>query len=309
MSSNNYNSNNNQEIPSSASEVLEDIGSQLKESRLEKELTIEEVCSELKMHPNLVNALEHGDFNRIAGAALYFASLRNYSGFLGLDTEALTRRCKNNQFLFLSLQGQGSIQKSSVKTKDNVISHVLLNENESYKHEMEEEAEEMHYEEQGSIEHHETPYHEEESINDIVSNDAVKPRKKRKAAAKLLLPLIFLGLLGFGLYSFSGQLVSFYNNVFGGLAELAFTGRTMNCAKLRLEATDIVTVQIESQALGSEITNRLLFPEEVINFGDSEGVKITLSESDGVVLFNGNREIELQKFKQEDGSYYINCKK
>lgn len=66
------------------------IGQRLKEIRLQKELTIEDISAKTKIRPKFITALENGDYEKLPSAAYAQGFLRNYARFLGIaEKEAL----------------------------------------------------------------------------------------------------------------------------------------------------------------------------------------------------------------------------
>lgn len=71
------------------------VSQRLKEKRLRKGLTIEQVSQGTKIRPQYITAIERGEYNKLPSAAYVQGFVRNYAEFLGLpvkETLALFRR-------------------------------------------------------------------------------------------------------------------------------------------------------------------------------------------------------------------------
>lgn len=66
------------------------IGERLKSKRQELNLSIEKVSSELKIRPEFIKALERDDFSVFSSDLYAKGFIKNYSKFLGLDSESFT---------------------------------------------------------------------------------------------------------------------------------------------------------------------------------------------------------------------------
>ena len=71
------------------------VGQKLKEARLHKGLTLDQVSEKLKIKVSFLSAIEKGDYKKLPSSAYALGFVRNYSSFLGLserETAALFRR-------------------------------------------------------------------------------------------------------------------------------------------------------------------------------------------------------------------------
>lgn len=71
------------------------VGQRLKERRLKKGLTVEQVSQGTKIRPVYINAIERGEYHKLPSAAYVQGFVRNYAEFLGMpsrETLALFRR-------------------------------------------------------------------------------------------------------------------------------------------------------------------------------------------------------------------------
>lgn len=79
---------------------LKTIGSTLKEKRLEKKLSHEQVSEIIKINPEYLRALEEADYEKFPSEVYIKGFLKNYAKFLGIETDralALYRREKEKQ--------------------------------------------------------------------------------------------------------------------------------------------------------------------------------------------------------------------
>lgn len=79
---------------------LKTIGGILKEKRVEKNLSHEQVSEIIKINPEYLMALEEGDYDKFPSEVYIQGFLKNYSRFLGIETDralALYRREKEKQ--------------------------------------------------------------------------------------------------------------------------------------------------------------------------------------------------------------------
>jgi len=61
------------------------IGAKLKESRIKKDLTLEEISQDTKIRKEFLEAIENGEYRRLPSSAYALGFVRNYAKFLGLD--------------------------------------------------------------------------------------------------------------------------------------------------------------------------------------------------------------------------------
>jgi len=65
------------------------IGHQLKRAREKKEVTLNEVYEQTRIHPNVLSALEEDSFDKILNTAYSRSFLREYASYLGLDSRKI----------------------------------------------------------------------------------------------------------------------------------------------------------------------------------------------------------------------------
>src|SRR3972149_1678821 len=65
------------------------IGVALKDAREQRNMTVEDVCTHLRISPHQVKALESDDFSALPEAMITRGFIRNYARLLGIDAEPL----------------------------------------------------------------------------------------------------------------------------------------------------------------------------------------------------------------------------
>ena len=73
------------------------VGYDLRQAREIKKLSIEEIAASLKIKPCYLKALELSDYNDFPGQAYALGFLRTYADFLGLDTQSLLARYRQER--------------------------------------------------------------------------------------------------------------------------------------------------------------------------------------------------------------------
>jgi|GEM_PF-3711915 len=101
------NTNNNTE------ELLTEIGEKLKNTREKKKYSIESVSQELRIHPKFLKALESSKISDLPHISAFFFFLRSYAKFLGLNSDLIIQRCKEDPSLFSLFQGEGLIVRKN----------------------------------------------------------------------------------------------------------------------------------------------------------------------------------------------------
>ena len=76
---------------------MESVGEKLKKARLEKNLSLDEVYKQTKIHPRVLEALEQDRAHNFLGFLYVKGFLRNYALFLGLDVEKLLKEYIDSQ--------------------------------------------------------------------------------------------------------------------------------------------------------------------------------------------------------------------
>lgn len=85
-------------VPGNAGEDLS-LGQILRTARLEKtSSSIEEIASEIRIRPHLLEALENDNFGAFPGFVYAVGFLRSYASYLGLDARDLTERLRKSHF-------------------------------------------------------------------------------------------------------------------------------------------------------------------------------------------------------------------
>lgn len=80
-------------------EILSKLGNSLKELRLNKELSLEDIHQELKIHPKEIRALEAGSIEDMASILLYLRSLKAYSKHLDYKEKSIEEILLGNHHL------------------------------------------------------------------------------------------------------------------------------------------------------------------------------------------------------------------
>ncbi len=292
-------------VPASVKALLAKIGSQLKETREAKNLSREDVCRSLKMHINFVIALEEGIFEDLPGAASFFASLRTYSRFLGLDADRLIQECKKNKFLFEAFQGEGLIQRNS-------YTEIAEQEAARAKHAP---ASLPKLQVDKDTPRPSIPDPDQEVIAKEKKQQKEQQAKIRKSNS---LPVVFvvsalllLGALGtllwFGPQQLGLPLPEAFSDSIYGIRAMMLPKRP--CKQFKLNVKEVpVDIKIEALSIGQTILDRTVDPGEELKFSDAEGVKIVLGETEPVELLYNNKTISWEKIRREDGSFLYHCR-
>ncbi len=102
---------------------MESIGTRLHEARQERKLSIAKVSQDTKIHSHILNALEEDKFKKILNPTYVKAFLKEYSQYLGLDSEALVKE-------YLSMSPEKPEQVLTFKAKErksfNYVARYLL---------------------------------------------------------------------------------------------------------------------------------------------------------------------------------------
>jgi len=70
---------------------MKQIGLQLKKTREEKDITLEEVAEKTKIQSRYLQAVENGDWERLPEEVYLRGFIRTYAQFLGLDAQSLIK--------------------------------------------------------------------------------------------------------------------------------------------------------------------------------------------------------------------------
>jgi len=265
-------------VPASVKALLAKIGSQLKAAREEQNLSREDVCRALKMHINFLIALEEGLFEDLPGAASFFASLRAYTRFLGLDSEKIIQECKKNQFLFQALQGEGIIQRPNdstieeIKIPQRTIPSTL---------------------DKLTVESN-RPLLALDDSNAETNNNT----KKTKKSTWGFILIILLAITALGAISYFA-----FNNI---SSSTIFSQNA--CKPFKLIAKETVDLKITGLSINQAVVERTLQQGEEIGFSDSQGVKIEISSPTAADLTYGGKTIDWSNIQQADNSYVFECK-
>lgn len=103
------------------------IGQRLREERIRKKLTLEEVSKETKIRINFLSSIEKGEYQKLPSRAYAYGFVKNYADFLGLpknETLALFRREFNEDNIFKVLpEGfikSGNLSVNRLKIQENI---------------------------------------------------------------------------------------------------------------------------------------------------------------------------------------------
>src|SRR5438552_11594286 len=72
--------------------IVADIGADLRQARLARKQSIEDIARATKINPSLLRAIENDAFSRVPGGLFTRGFLRAYAREVGLDPEALVQR-------------------------------------------------------------------------------------------------------------------------------------------------------------------------------------------------------------------------
>jgi transcriptional regulator with XRE-family HTH domain len=257
-------------VPANVKALLAKIGNQLKTAREAKNLSREDVCQILKIHINSLIALEEGIFEELPGAAAFFASLRTYAKFLGLNAEELTQECKKNQFLFSALQGQGIIQRNNDSLAGSRPSTSIN-------------------QEPGFLD--KLPAAADQNPETNKTENASEQKNIWWKAVLVLLLVSALGLIAYFLYKEA--------------APKLFASGT--CKPFKIIAKESTDLKIDSRALGHTILNRRLSPGEEISFSDTKGVELTITEPQAISFTHGFEVVDWNQIQKDNNLYVFEC--
>jgi transcriptional regulator with XRE-family HTH domain len=287
----------NIKIPDSTRALLENIANQLVMAREAQGYSREDISEALKIHINLITALERGAFEDLPGASSFFASLRSYSRFLKLDSEQIILECKKNRFLFESLQGQGLIQRGDQeKSKVNQASR-----NEEYP--------------RAKQETHVYRVEPSKPLANVTEEQgtelAVKPKKRVYLKGKNIILSLFVLML----FAFAGgsvylianskamdsiDLPAFLDNV---KSNLSFGNKS--CETFKMVAIEAVDIRVTALSLSVPIIDQTLFPNEEIKFSDKKGVEIEVSDHNQAEVYYGDKLLSWSKMKKIGEETYV----
>lgn len=113
----------NMKLSAHAREILSKLGTSLKGLRQKKNLTLEDVHSEFKIHPREIKAIENGSLEDMPSALLYLRCLKSYSKYLDykekdIEEVLLSNNCLNDIFKEYIGSQSNSREESSKKTKN-----------------------------------------------------------------------------------------------------------------------------------------------------------------------------------------------
>lgn len=92
-----------------------EIGNILRQARLSKGLTMDQIEEETKIRAKYLDALENEQFDLLPGKVYVIAFMRNYAKYLGLDDEELVRMYKDRERVDADL-----IQETTQETKGEI---------------------------------------------------------------------------------------------------------------------------------------------------------------------------------------------
>ncbi|MDR2772729.1 MAG: helix-turn-helix domain-containing protein, partial [Elusimicrobiota bacterium] len=71
---------------------MEEIGKLLRETRVSKNISLEEVCNELRIQEKYIVAIENGDRDAFVAEVYCRTFMRSYATFLGLNAEEILKK-------------------------------------------------------------------------------------------------------------------------------------------------------------------------------------------------------------------------
>lgn len=76
---------------------MQSVGEKLRRARLEKNVSLEQVYKQTKIHPHVLEALEQDRAHNFLGSVYIRSFLKTYARYLGLDSEKLFKEYKDSQ--------------------------------------------------------------------------------------------------------------------------------------------------------------------------------------------------------------------
>lgn len=104
------------------------VGQRLREERLKRKLTLEEVSKNIKIRINFLSAIEKGEYQKLPSHAYAYGFVKNYAEFLGLPKQeilALFRREFNEDKVYKVLP-EGFVKSSNFLTNRKKIQENLV---------------------------------------------------------------------------------------------------------------------------------------------------------------------------------------
>lgn len=109
------------------------VGQKIKESRLQKGLTLEDVSKSTKIKSHFLMAIENGEYNKLPSSSYAQGFVRNYVSFLGMpekETLALFRREFDEENIFkvlpAGMAASGSFPRSKIKASQTFVTIFLV---------------------------------------------------------------------------------------------------------------------------------------------------------------------------------------
>lgn len=274
-------------VPSYVKAFLAQIGENLQARRESLNLSREDVCRSLKLHINFVIALENGLFEDLPGPAAFFASLRSYSKYLGLNAEEIINECKNNKYLYDALMGAGSIDRGNSKI---FVNKVIPSSGEVSSNIPVRQAENSRAENKVEVTV-ETP---EEQV--------ARKKRTKSFVNNFVWSTLALGLLSALTLIYINQTQSFnvkFTNTFPYI--------TRTCSEFKIESSREVYLRVQSISVGAWIQDQKMFPGDEIKFSDSKGIRIDAEDFDALKVIYGKKALSKRSFVNKDGLLVFNC--
>lgn len=98
---------------------MKEIGEKLKEAREEIGVSIEEAAEDLKLRPSQIEDIEQGNMEAFEDIFFLKYFMRDYSKYLGLDSEAIVDEFNEYLFDYTSKISLSDIKKAQSELKDN----------------------------------------------------------------------------------------------------------------------------------------------------------------------------------------------
>lgn len=76
---------------------MEEIGKLLRETRLQKGLSFEDICSAIRVQEKYIAAIENGDRSVFSAELYYRIFMKSYASFLGLNVDELTQKYEESK--------------------------------------------------------------------------------------------------------------------------------------------------------------------------------------------------------------------
>lgn len=122
-------SEENEQNPVEGSQALSGPGRRLREARESRNLTVQQVASQLRMQVRIIDALENDDYSTLPGSTFVQGYLRSYSRLLGLPEENIIGLAQADGIVEPTLIGSISEGPAEVSSRDlpfRMVSFLIL---------------------------------------------------------------------------------------------------------------------------------------------------------------------------------------